>query len=210
MQVDTVVVGMFEVNCYIVWAHGGKEALVIDPGADAGAICGMLSEHALKPAMYLLTHGHVDHVGGLAEMLETHPAPVAMHAADAAWAFGPDNQILPFYPAPRAPEKIAHLLKGGDVLAAGELKCNVIATPGHTPGGVCFYFEEQMVVFTGDTLFEGSVGRTDLPGGDGAVLRRSITRLAELPESARVMPGHGAPTSIGQERAQNPFMTSAF
>lgn len=210
MQVETVVVGTFGVNCYVIWHSRGREAFVVDPGADSEATMGVLSENALKPAMYLLTHGHVDHVGALADMLQKHPAPVAMHSADAAWAFGPENQIQPFYPQPRAPETIAHLLNDGDALGAGNLECMVVATPGHTPGSVCFYFKNHGVLLSGDTLFAGTVGRTDLPGGSEAVLRRSLARLAGLPENTRVMPGHGDATTIGHERAHNPFMAGSF
>lgn len=208
MHIEPIVVGAFEVNCFLAWAEGGAQALVIDPGDDAGLILEALGGHKLSVAGYLVTHGHADHISALAEVQRRHPAPVHISRADAAWAFRPSNQIPPFYSSPQQPVNMV-LLEDGQQIAAGGLSCVVIATPGHSPGGVCFYFQKEQILFAGDTLFQNSVGRTDIPGGDPRVLGASLKKLAALPEATQVFPGHGASTSIGQEKAANFFLRNA-
>jgi glyoxylase-like metal-dependent hydrolase (beta-lactamase superfamily II) len=202
MQIETIVVGPYEVNCYVVSAKGNAEAVVIDPGADADDILTFLRGQRLTPVAYLLTHGHADHVSALGKMLTAHAAPVLMHAEDQRWAFSARNQIPPFYPSQDAPPNLRAIADGEELVLAG-LKFKVICTPGHTPGGVCFYAAEAKALFCGDTLFQGTVGRTDLPGGDGRVLAQSLKKLTGLPEDTRVFPGHGPGTTIGEERRNN-------
>lgn len=206
MKVTPVVVGAFEVNCYVV-ETGGSSALVVDPGEDAGVVAVTLRQAGLRPAAYLITHGHMDHVGALAELARQFPAPVIMHPDDARWAFGPRNAMLPYYDSPERPsgvEVIAATI--GPHPLAGE-SIEVIATPGHTPGGVCYYCAAHKIVFTGDTLFSGSVGRTDLEGSDEAAMQQSLQRLMQLPDETLVYAGHGPRSSIGRERRTNPFLT---
>ena len=155
---------------------------------------------------YLITHGHMDHVSALAPLCAALPAPVAMHPRDAAWAFTADNQMPPFYPVPAQPPAIERPLADGQTWVDGALRYEVLATPGHTPGGVCFYFPADKVVFTGDTLFANSVGRTDLPGSSERALTTSLRKLLQLPDDTVVYPGHGPHTTIGAERAANPFL----
>jgi glyoxylase-like metal-dependent hydrolase (beta-lactamase superfamily II) len=206
MKLETIVVGAFGVNCYVVWQPPGRAALVVDPGADPDRIEETLRSQGLEVAAYLVTHGHVDHVSALAALCQARPAPVEMHPADAAWAFGPDNQVPPFYPPPRSPGPIAWPAEEGMEYGPADLRHRVLATPGHSVGSVCFFLEAHGLLFTGDTLFEGTVGRTDLPGGDEAILRRSLVRLAALPAATRVFPGHGEATTLARERAHNPFL----
>lgn len=203
MHIETIPVGPYEVNCYVVSAGGA--AAVIDPGAEAGTILEYLRGQRLTPAAYLLTHGHQDHVSALPELVAAQPAPVLMHAADQRWAFTPRNIIPPFYVTPgTAPATLRAVTDGEELLIAG-MKFRVVFTPGHTPGGVCFYAADDHALFCGDTLFQGSVGRTDLPGGDGRVLAQSLKRLQPLPPETRVFPGHGAATTIGAELRNNLF-----
>lgn len=205
MTIKNVVVGEFQVNCFVVFGDS-KEAIVIDPGFDAASILALLDSEALTPVAYLLTHGHMDHISALAELYEARPAPIGIHDADLEWAFNETNQILPVYPTPSRPPEIVRRFEDGDEFEDGGLAYRVISTPGHTPGGVCFHFYNNNTIFTGDTLFAGSVGRTDLPGGDSRVLKASLDKLASLAESIKVYPGHGPATSIGREKKSNFFM----
>jgi hydroxyacylglutathione hydrolase len=205
MKIHTLVVGAFEVNCYVV-ADEARRALVIDPGADADKVAAVIRRHDLSVAAYVCTHGHIDHVSGLAEVHRLFPAPIGMHPRDAKWAFTQANQMLPFYPAPDQPPVIERALADGQQWQDGDLKYQVLETPGHTPGGVCLYFPDEGVVFTGDTLFANSVGRTDLPGGNDRVLSQSLAKLTALPDATRVCAGHGPETTIGQEKSANPFL----
>lgn len=208
IQIEQLVVGAFEVNCCIVRASSAG-AIVVDPGSDSDRIIGYLKENELTVAAYMLTHGHTDHICALAEVYDAFPAAIGLHPDDEAWAFAVDNQMLPFYPAPRRPAAIDRVLEDGQLWSDPGLTYHVISTPGHTPGSVCFYFEEEGVLICGDTLFRGSVGRTDLPGGDSRGLAKSLQKLAKLPDETKVHPGHGPDTTIAEEKRANYFMQSA-
>jgi len=205
MQIHTLAVGPFESNAYIV-ADAERNALVIDPGGDAPEIEKALEAGRLTVLAYLLTHGHVDHVSALADLLRERPAPVAIHRADESWAFTDRNQMPPFYGMPENPQGVERILEDGQEWNDGSLTYRIISTPGHTPGCVCFYFETEGVLFTGDTLFAGSIGRTDLTGGDNAAMDRSLARLAQFSDTVAVYPGHGPQTDFAVEKASNVFL----
>jgi hydroxyacylglutathione hydrolase len=238
MNIKILSVGPFEVNCSIVWGDA-KQALVIDPGHDAANIEAVLRKNGLTVAAYLLTHGHADHLYALAELHTARPAPVYIHAEDYKWAFGQQNQILPYYPVPGKPATefihpenpprpslcSGHPSLGGELsespppegcpqggvglITIADLSFQCLETPGHTRGGVCYYFEQEKVIFTGDTLFKGTCGRTDLPGGDGRILAQSLKKLAALPDDVTVYPGHNESTTIDYEKKTNFFMQQA-
>lgn len=205
MHIESLVVGPIESNCYIIW-NDRREALVIDPGDDADRILAAIEQAEAQVQAYLLTHGHIDHVSALAEVHEQHPAPIGLHPEDARWAFEPVNQMPPYYPAPRAPAGIERKWKDGEEWTDAGFRYRIMETPGHTPGGVSLYFPDHGVLFSGDTLFHGSVGRTDLPGGDPRILTASLRKLAHLPDDTRVYPGHGPMTTMGFEKENNPFL----
>lgn len=208
MELDVLQVGAFEVNCVILWGEE-KIAWVVDPGSDVDEISAFLADRNLTPGAFLFTHGHFDHIGGLNDLVRLFPeVPVYMSGKDAAWAFTESfNQMLPHYRLQTRPGVLIPV-EGGDVVAIGGLTAKVIESPGHTPGGVCYLFEGDAapVLLAGDSLFAGSVGRTDLPGGSWAALSASLKQLLELPEGTVVWPGHGPATTIGAEKRENPYL----
>ena len=200
-------VGAFDANCAVLWNDGGDACWIVDPGADAGAIAAFCGAQGLRPALVAFTHGHFDHIGGVTGLLEKWPdLPVHISPGDAAWAFTRANAWEGAYPAtPRPATLVADLVEGATLAAAG-LSARVLATPGHTPGGVCLRFEGEGLLLSGDTLFAGSCGRTDFPGGSREEMEASLRRLAALPPETEVVPGHGPATTIGREVATNPFL----
>lgn len=179
---------------------------MVDPGDDAAEIASALKKRDLVVERYLITHGHVDHVTALADLCDAFPAPVSMHPLDSAWAFTERNTLPPFYPQPPRPAPIDRELGDGQTWADAGFTYTVLHTPGHSRGSVSFHFPEPGWLFPGDVLFCGSVGRTDLPGGDWLTLQKSLRRLMTLPDATRVFPGHGPETTISQERVSNPFL----
>lgn len=209
MKFTRIVVGPFEVNSFLLEGVNG-EALIVDPGADAATIWKACRQKKLTPVGILLTHGHMDHLNALAAVADAAGAPVYLHEQDEAWAFSETNHMLPHYPAPQAPSTPVHPLRDGEHIRLAGLDIRVIATPGHTPGGVCFYLPAEHVLFSGDTLFKGTVGRTDIPGASARVLSESLRKLVRLPPQTVVWPGHGDPTTIGEECLENFFMAQAL
>lgn len=206
MHLETIPTGAIQANCYILW-NDHREALVIDPGADPEKLNAFIQENGLTVIAYPVTHGHYDHISFLTALHRLHPAPIGLHAEDERWAFTHDfNQYAPFYPLPERPETIERHWEDGQVWKDGGMEYEIIFTPGHSPGGVCFWFQKDHVLIAGDTLFRGSMGRVDLPGADPAAMNRSLLRLMELPDETAVYPGHGPATTIGHERRTNPFI----
>ncbi len=205
MIFDKLEVGPLGVNCYLVGDEATREGMVIDPGAEAKTILKRTGELRLDIKLLVLTHGHFDHIGGLKEVKEGTNAQIAVHAGDAPSLKHRDpisSSFGFFYPQPPAPDR---LLKDGDILEIGSLSFQVLHTPGHTPGCICLLGKNE--VFTGDTLFYESVGRTDLPGGSPEKITESInSKLMVLPDDTKVYPGHGPETTIGQERRNNPYL----
>ncbi|MGN0845884.1 MAG: MBL fold metallo-hydrolase [Kiritimatiellia bacterium] len=214
MEMKLIPVGPFAANCVVLWSSamdcaqtGEWPCWIVDPGADAEDVIAFCEERKLRPALIALTHGHFDHIGGITGLLAKWPeVPVHLSPADAAWAFLPMNAWGADYPATARPKTLVADLVEGARLAAGGLEAQVLATPGHTPGGVCLHFVAEGLLLSGDTLFAGSCGRTDFPGGNGTALTASLDRLATLPPATRVVPGHGGTTTIGREVESNPFM----
>lgn len=202
LHIETLPVGLLEVNCYVVWPDGGAQCLIIDPGGDGDMVVDTIRQLGLEAAAVLLTHAHVDHIGGVKDVATALSIPVYVHAADRELYLSPANALLPWLPAVTGLPEPVDALPPFDGMGVKE-----IHTPGHTPGGVCYYVEEADVLFAGDTLFCGSIGRADLPGGEMGTLLESIrAKLLTLPASTVVYPGHGPTTTIGDEKVGNPFV----
>lgn len=199
-------VGMLESNCYILGDEETREAVVIDPGGDAPEILAALRQEKLQLKTIINTHGHFDHVGANKELQEATGAPIAIHAADAPMLSQPSAEALFFTGGRLQPSQASILLQEGDVLDFGRYQLKVLHTPGHTPGGICLVLLQEPIVYVGDTLFAGSIGRTDFPGGSFEDLINSVrTKIFTLGDHYLVMPGHGPATTVGQERLYNPF-----
>jgi glyoxylase-like metal-dependent hydrolase (beta-lactamase superfamily II) len=205
MQLIRLVVGPLQVNCFIVADDKTKEAVVIDPGDDAPELLRIIKEKELRVKYIVNTHGHFDHIGANRALKEATGAEILIHEGDAPVLASAPRQSAAFGMNSVSSPPADRYVKHGDIISAGEVSLKVLHTPGHSPGGISLL--EQGMVFTGDALFSGSIGRTDFPGGDLLTLIRSIkTNLLSLPDETRVFSGHGAASTIGDERRENPFL----
>ena len=204
---ETLPVGLLQCNCSILGDETSREAIVVDPGDDIPAIQAILARHGLTVKYIVITHAHIDHIAGAQQLKRLTGAPILYNQNDlplvkmmdvqASWLRMPTPEVAP----PDA------LLTNGQTLAISGLSGTILHTPGHTQGSVCLYLPQQSLLLAGDTLFAGSVGRTDLPGGDSNQLIRSIhEQILPLPDDVTVIPGHGPNTTIGEERETNPFL----
>jgi len=213
MIIETFPVGPLTCNCTILGDEVTREAMVVDPGDNIPQILSRLQKHGLTLRQIVVTHAHIDHVGGAAQLRKLTGAPVIMNQQDlgllgmmqmqAGWLGVPTPEVAP-------PDASA---EDGLTVGLATLPAQVLHTPGHTPGSICllFHFNDQHLLLAGDTLFAGSIGRTDLPGGNGQQILRSLReRLLVLPDATRVVPGHGPETTIGEERQSNPFLQPKF
>jgi glyoxylase-like metal-dependent hydrolase (beta-lactamase superfamily II) len=201
-------VGMLACNCSIVGDEETGEAIVIDPGDEIERVQEVLAQHKLRAKYIVATHAHIDHVGGLEELKRTTGAAVLMHAADLPLYKNLAMQAEWMGILPPGVVDVDQFLKEGDALRFGSHVLEVLHTPGHSPGSLSLHLAgAQEKIFSGDTLFQGSIGRTDLWGGSYEEILRSIhSRLLIFPDEAPVFPGHGFPTTIGEERETNPFL----
>lgn len=209
MVLETFPVGMLQCNCTLLGDETTGEAMVIDPGDNVPEILSRLAAHRLTLKQIVVTHAHIDHVGGALQLKRATGAPILLNQNDlpllrlmdvqAGWLGITTPEVAP-------PDESA---EHGMTLGISGHPAEVIHTPGHTPGSICLYFAPDHLLLAGDTLFAGSIGRTDLPGGDGHQILRSIhDRLLVLPDDLRVIPGHGPETTLGHERKTNPFLVA--
>ena len=200
-------VGPLQCNCSVIGDESTHEAIVIDPGDDIDTVAAALAKHKLTVKQIVITHAHIDHVGGAMKLKKLTGAPVLLNENDTALLKMLDVQAA--WVGMKSPGAVAidASLGSGDKVNVGKIEASVIHTPGHTQGSVCIYFPAQQKLIAGDTLFAGSIGRTDLPGGDFDTIMRSLHRdVLALPDETLVVPGHGELTTIGDERATNPFL----
>jgi hydroxyacylglutathione hydrolase len=211
MILENFTVGPLRCNCTILGDEVTHEAVVVDPGDNIAEVLSRLQKHGLTLRQIVITHAHIDHVGGAALLKKATGAPVLLNQNDlgllaamemqAGWLGIPTPEVGP-------PDASAD---DGLTVGVATLTGEVIHTPGHTPGSICLLFPQQQLLLAGDTLFAGSIGRTDLPGGDGRQILRSLrSRLMVLPDTTRVLPGHGPDTTIGEEKQSNPFLQPNF
>jgi glyoxylase-like metal-dependent hydrolase (beta-lactamase superfamily II) len=204
MKIEDFVVGPLQVNCYIVYDEESREAMVVDPGDNADGILKILDRQRLKPKYIVCTHGHFDHIGAVAAVKARTGAEIVLHEADlhiyegahdlaALMGFSLEQQ-----PAPDI------LVAEGDRLLLGNTVVTVLHTPGHSPGGICLFHGDMLL--SGDTIFAGSIGRTDFPGGSLQAMKQSFRRIIDLPAATQIFPGHGPGSTIARERETNFFV----
>ena len=200
-------VGPLQCNCSVVGDEKTREAMVIDPGDNIDEVVAVLEKHRLKVKQIVITHAHIDHVGGAMKLKAKTGAPILLNQNDTALLKMLDVQAQWVRMRPPGAVSVDANLNDGDRVRAGGLDAAVIHTPGHTEGSVCLYFEAEKKLIAGDTLFAGSIGRTDLPGGSWHKIMKSLhDRVLALPDETIVIPGHGELTTIGEERETNPFL----
>ncbi|WP_080145627.1 MBL fold metallo-hydrolase [Marinilactibacillus piezotolerans] len=204
IQVKQVVTGMIEENCYILYSE--NQALIIDPGDETSKIKDQIEELGVRPIAILLTHTHYDHIGSLEDIRVDYDVPVYVSPKEQDWLGDPSANLSVNKPYEVNAKPADHLFSSLETLKIGPFTFDVVPTPGHSPGGVSFIFHEDQFVISGDALFKESVGRTDLPGSEPKRLLDGIRKhLFTLPENYAVYPGHGRDTSIGHEKAANPY-----
>ena len=202
LKVHTLALGAYQTNCYIVHDSDSKTCAVIDPGYEPEKILAFLKERDLSLEAILLTHGHFDHVGAVQTLAEQTGCVLWMSQGDYSQPISPVSTY--FYPIANCDFTEIQFCEEGQVIEVAGLKLAVLETPGHTWGSVCYRCEDAL--FSGDTLFAGSCGRTDLPGGDHNTIGKSLQRLARIPEDLKVFPGHGESTNLSREKKYNPYM----
>ena len=200
-------VGPLRCNCSVIGDEATRAAMVVDPGDDISKIVGLLEKHKLTVKQIVITHAHIDHVGGAMKLRALTGAPILLNENDYALLKMLDLQAAWIGMAAPDAVEIDQSLAQGDSLTTGSLVATVLHTPGHTEGSICLFFPAEKKLIAGDTLFAGSIGRTDLPGGSMEKILRSLKgKLLELPDETLVVPGHGSLTTIGDERESNPYL----
>jgi hydroxyacylglutathione hydrolase len=200
-------VGVLQCNCSVIGDEQAREAMVIDPGDQVDEILDILRQKGLTLKHIVVTHAHIDHVGGAMKLKAATGAPILLNQNDLTLLKMLDMQAAWIGMRPPGEVKVDQSVGDGDSIKVGGIASTVMETPGHTEGSICLFFPAEKKVIAGDTLFAGSIGRTDLPGGSYEKIMRSLhTRLMALPDDTEVVPGHGPLTTIGQERESNPFL----
>jgi hydroxyacylglutathione hydrolase len=207
MILEMLTVGPFQENCYVVGDEASGTGVIVDPGDEAARIALAVEQTNLEITQILITHAHIDHVGAVATLVDEYSCPVLMHAeAEPMLGQLPAQAMMMGLRFGKVPAVDRHI-EDEETIKVGDLQLRSLYTPGHAPGHIAFYIEGQGLLFSGDALFAGSVGRVDLPGGSMEILMQSIEeRLLTLPDETRVYPGHGPATTIGNERVHNPFL----
>jgi len=205
MILETVCVGPFQVNCYVLASRSKSQAIIIDPGYDVDTIKRILNKHKLKPAFIINTHGHYDHIACDDEF----GVPVYIHGRDSALLKDPELNLSNFLISSYSVKSEVKILEDKENIELDQIRLEVMHTPGHTPGGICLLMHKptNKILFSGDTLFCQGIGRTDFPGADAGLLIKSIKdKLLPLADDTIIYPGHGPSSTIGKEKRENPFL----
>lgn len=208
MKVKKLVVGIFEANCYILWDEKDREAIIVDPGEEGERIIEIIRKDSLKIKSIVNTHTHIDHIGANDFLGEKTGAPLLVHSADVSLLQNAELNLSALTGKDRSFSLPARVLEEGDEIRVGNFSLRVLHTPGHTPGSICLYGDNKL--FSGDTLFAGGIGRTDLAGGNSKELQKSIKeKILTLPDEVVVYPGHGPSTVVDKERRCNSFINQS-
>lgn len=211
MKLKSIIVGLYEVNCYLYWNEKTFEGIIIDPGADFDQIKKEIENNEIKPIAVLLTHGHGDHIAAVSEILEHYKIPLYAGEKELPLLLDANLNMSAGMGVNITTPRPEFLVADNEILNFPGFSIKVLATPGHSPGGVCFYDEKNMNLFTGDTLFFSSIGRTDFPGCSMNDLLDSINnKILTLPDEIKCFPGHGPATTVGGERINNPFLQGGY
>ncbi len=210
-ELRTLVVGPFAVNCYLYWDQESKDGVIIDPGLDAENIIGEVDKAGYRPKAILLTHGHGDHIAAVGDVKGHFKIPLYLGRGEEELLKNPSANVSALIGEPITAPAPDHLLDDEAPLTIGTISFRVLATPGHSPGGVCYLDETEGILFCGDTIFAGSIGRYDFPGCSLEKLMNSIDqKIMKLPDDVICYPGHGPHTTVGNERLNNPFLTGRY
>lgn len=205
MKIMRIPAGVYAANCYIVYSENTKDGIIVDPGGDVDDLMGFIERNNLKIKNIILTHGHGDHIGGVIGLKKALNADIMIHKDDQELLIDGNKNLSSTMSIGTVALKADKLLNDGDIIEFGDLKAEVIHTPGHTKGGIALKINNSII--TGDTLFAGSIGRTDLIGGSYETIIKSIKeKLMIYPDEVEVLPGHGGTSTIGRERLTNPFL----
>lgn len=203
-MIVTVPLGMLQANCFLVFDEKSHDGLIIDPGGDVAPLVAEITRHNVQICAILNTHGHFDHVAGNAELV-SYAAPYGIHPDDRKLLLNGGGAQWFGMPINPSPEPSWDLIEG-QLFSAGSLHFEILHTPGHTPGSVCILVPQENALFSGDLLFAGNIGRTDLPGGNAYAMRTSLKRLRDVAHALDVYPGHGPQTTLAEERQHNPWL----